>query len=206
MAEAPIWAGALVATACAEADAPLPRLRWQHRQRPTSSGVTRRADGTISLVAGTEPLDQRLTLLHELAHWLVQAPAPATARRRGRTAHHDAAFYRTAFALYRRHGIPPDAALSGEAARYPSSLRHARALGVPGAEAAWAGRRAQLREHSRRLPPLRVLVPEHRVRLTRDGRWTRCSVCGVRVVGPVLRRLRRRGGSHVLLSRGERPA
>jgi hypothetical protein len=46
---------------------------------------------------------------------------------------------------------------------------------------------------------MRVLVPEHPVRLVRDGRWTRCAVCGIRVVGPNLRRLRRRPGRHVLM-------
>jgi hypothetical protein len=152
------------------------------------------------VTAGTDPLDQRLTLLHELAHWLV--PAAARPRRgRARTSHHDAAFYAAAFELYRRHGIPDAVALRGEAMRYPSALRHARALRVPGAEEAWREHRARLRERTRSRGPLRTLVPEHRVRLVRDGRWTRCAVCGVRVVGPVLRRIRRRGGSHVLLSR-----
>ncbi|HEX6139064.1 MAG TPA: hypothetical protein VF013_01210 [Candidatus Limnocylindria bacterium] len=197
MAEAPAWARALVAAVCAEADAPLPRLSWRSRARAATTGVTRRHAGAISISAGSDPDDQRLTLLHELAHWT----APLPRRGRGRVAHHDAAFYRTAFALYLRHGLSAPAALAGESARYPSALRHARALGVPGAEEAWAARRAELRESARRRPAMRVLVPEHRVRLVRDGRWTRCSVCGVRVVGPVLRRLRRRGGSHVLLGR-----
>jgi hypothetical protein len=198
MAEAPIWARALVVTACAEADAPLPRLSWRHRARPTSSGVTRRHAGGISLVAGSDLVDQRLTLLHELAHWL----APPPARRRRRAVHHDLAFYRVAFALYHRHGIPSEAALAGESARYPSALRHARALQIPGADEAWRRRRADLRAVARQRAPWSVSVPEHRVRLVRDGRWTRCSVCGVRVVGPALRRLRRRGGSHVLYARG----
>jgi hypothetical protein len=197
MAEAPAWAHALVATVCADASAASPRLGWRHRQRPTSSGVTRRRDGSISLVAGSDPLDQRLTLLHELAHWI----APTPPRRRRRIAHHDAAFYTVAFRLYRRHGIPDAAALAGESARYPSALAHARALGVPGASAAWADRRADLRSRRRNLPPMRVLVAEHRVRLVRDGRWSRCGVCGVRIVGPVLALIRRRGGRHVVLSR-----
>ncbi len=182
---------------CADAGIAEPRLRWNLRHRPTSSGVTRQQDGTVTLNAGTDADDQRLTLLHELAHWL----APAPRRRRGRATHHDAAFYALAFRLYVRDGIPPALALAGEAARYPSSLRHARALRVPGADDAWRERRAELRSRAVRRLPLRVLVAEHRVRLVRDGRWTRCAVCGVRVVGPVLRRLRRRGGSHVLLSR-----
>lgn len=199
MAEAPAWASSVVTLVCAEAGVEPPRLSWRTRVRPTSSGVTRRAAGSISLSAGRDEMDQRLTLLHELAHWL--GPAPARRRGRARTAHHDARFYATAFALYRRHGIPDAMALAGESARYPSSLRHARALRIPGAEDAWRRHRAGLRERARARGPLRVLVPEHRVRLVRDGRWTRCSVCGVRVVGPVLRRMRRRGGSHIVLSR-----
>jgi hypothetical protein len=195
MPEAPAWARTLVLEVCAEADAPLPQLRWTSRHRPTSSGVTRRGDGTISLVAGLDPLDQRLTLLHELAHWLTPMPR----RRSRRMRHHDAAFYTRAFDLYRRHGVPDAVALAGEAARYPSSLLHARAVGVPGADALWRERRSALRERARRRPPMRVLVEEHVVRLVRDGRWTRCAVCGVRVVGPVLRRMRRRPGRHVLM-------
>ncbi|HKO33307.1 MAG TPA: hypothetical protein VJY85_06140, partial [Candidatus Limnocylindria bacterium] len=74
MAEAPAWARSLVLAVCAEADAPLPRLTWRHRDRPTSSGVTRQSAGMVSVVAGRDPLDQRLTLLHELAHWLSPAP------------------------------------------------------------------------------------------------------------------------------------
>jgi hypothetical protein len=195
MAEAPAWARSLVMEVCSEADAPLPRLSWRTRDRPASSGVTRQSVGRISLVAGSDPLDQRLTLLHELAHWLT----PRSRGRRGRARHHDAAFYSRAFDLYRRHGVPDHVALAGESKRYPSSLGHARSLGIPGAETAWRARRATLRERARRRPPMRVLVEEHVVRLVRDGRWTRCAVCGVRVVGPVLRRLRRRSGRHVLL-------
>jgi hypothetical protein len=197
VAEAPAWARDLVRQVCAEAGIAEPRLAWRRRDRPTSSGVTRPTQGNVALSAGRDPLDQRLTLLHELAHWVT----PLRRRRRGRVAHHDAAFYAAAFGLYARHGIPTAVALRGEGMRYPSSLRHAVALGVPGASAALAERRAELRGRARERGPLRVLVAEHRVRLVRDGRWTRCSVCGVRVVGPVLRRVRRRGGSHVLLSR-----
>jgi hypothetical protein len=194
MAEAPAWARSLVLAVCAEADAPLPRLSWRTRSRPTSSGVTRRGEGAITLVAGADPEDQRLTLLHELAHWLTPLPR----RRRGPVRHHDAAFYARAFDLYRQHGLPDAAALAGESARYPSALAHARTLGIPGADALWRERRAVLRERARRRSPMRVLVGEHTVRLVRDGRWTRCGVCGVRIVGPVLRRMRRRPGRHVL--------
>jgi hypothetical protein len=196
MADAPAWARTLVLAICAEAGAPTPRLTWRNRDRPTSSGVARRSLGAISVVAGRDPMDARLTLLHELAHWL----APAARRRsRRRVAHHDRAFYAIAFDLYRRHGVPDAFAVAAESGRYPSSLGHARRLGVPGAEEAWRDRRLQLRTRAASRQPMRVLIEEHRVRLVRDGRWTRCAVCGVRIVGPLLRRMRRRPGRHVLL-------
>ena len=195
---APAWATQLVARVCASAAVPQPVLRWRHAPRSASSGVTRQGAGTISVIAGTDDLDQRLTLLHELAHWL----GPRPRRRRGRVAHHDAAFYATAFELYRAHGIADAEVLAREGGRYPSALRHARALGMSGAEAAWRTHRAALRERASLRGVPRVLVAEHTVRLERDGRWTRCAVCGARVVGPTLARLRRRAGRHILLSAG----
>ena len=195
---APAWANDVVREVCSDAGVPLPSLRWRRAPRPASSGVTRRTGASIAVTAGTDELDQRLTLLHELAHWLGLPPR----RRRGRVQHHDARFYATAFGLYRRHGIPDAEALAREGGRYPSALRHARTLGISGAEDAWRARRAVLRERARLRTPARVLVAEHTVRLVRDGRWTRCGICGVRVVGPTLARLRRRSGRHILLSAG----
>lgn len=195
---APDWARALVADVCRAAAVPPPLLRWRRAARAAASGVTRQAAGTVAVTAGTDELDQRLTLLHELAHWL----GPKRRRRRGRVAHHDLDFYNVAFGLYLRHGIPAAEALEREGGRYPSSLRHARRLGVPGAEMAWQARLAALRRRARLRTAPRVLVAEHTVRLVRDGRWTRCGVCGVRVVGPILARLRRRSGRHVLLAAG----
>lgn len=195
---APAWAIELVHDVCAAAGVPPPALRWRRARRSASSGVTRRSAGTVSVTSGTDELDQRLTLLHELAHWL----GPMPRRRRGRVLHHDARFYATAFDLYRRNGIPDGEVLLREGGRYPSALRHARAAGLPGADEAWLARRNALRERARGRVPTRVLVAEHAVRLVRDGRWTRCGICGVRVVGPTLARLRRRAGRHTLLSAG----
>jgi len=195
---APPWASEIVHGECAAAGVAEPMIRWRHARRSASSGVTRRSAGSVSVTAGTDQLDQRLTLLHELAHWL----GPGSRRRRGRVMHHDARFYAIAFDLYRRHGVPDGEVLAREGGRYPSALRHARALGIPGADTAWLSRRGALRERRRLRAPVRVLVGEHTVRLIRDGRWTRCGICGVRVVGPTLARLRRRSGRHVLLSAG----
>jgi hypothetical protein len=192
----PAWAGALVDETCAEAGATRPRLTWRRRAGTYSTGVARRHAGLISVRAGDDPLDQRLTLLHEIAHWL--APAPVR-RRRARTEHHGRAFYRVAFELYRRHGLSDADALRLETARYPSVLGHAVALGIPGAPAARAAHRATLRERPRRR--WRVLVPEHPIRLGRDGRWHVCTVCRQRIVGRHLVRIRRarRAIRHLLM-------
>lgn len=189
----PAWADALVTTICAHAGVESPRLAWRRRAGERSTGVARRAAGMIAVRAGTDPLDQRLTLLHELAHWL--APPP---RRRG-APHHGRTFYRIAFELYRRHGLADADALRLESTRYPSSLRHAVALGVPGAAAALAAHRALVSARPRRR--WQVLVPEHRVRLARDGRWHVCAMCGQRIVAGHLARVRRarRPIRHVLM-------
>src|SRR5438093_2067090 len=96
----PAWATGIVAEVCAEADVAAPILRWRRADRVPSSGVTRQAAGVVAVTAGSDPVDQRLTLLHELAHWL--GPEPRR-RRRGRVAHHDASFYARAFGLYAAH-------------------------------------------------------------------------------------------------------
>ncbi|MDQ2940630.1 MAG: hypothetical protein M3R05_00415 [Chloroflexota bacterium] len=193
----PAWASELIEAVCTDARVDAPSVvRWCARRRPHSSGVTRPSLRMISVSAGSDELDARLTLLHELAHWI--GPRPRRVRRR--VVHHDRAFYLRAFPLYRAHGIPDEEALAREAGRYPSSLRHAIALEVPGAAAALAERRARLRETRR---PWRVVVAEHRIRLVRDGRWTVCVTCGARVVGAQLARLRRRRtpARHVLFAR-----
>jgi len=193
---APAWALELVASVCAEAGVPQPRLQWRARRGEASTGLARRADGIVAVRAGSDPLDQRLTLLHELAHWLT----PAGRRRGRRSVHHGHAFYTTAFALYRRHGLAEADALRLESARYRSALRHAAALGVAGADAALTAHRSSLRARPRR--SWRVLVPEHSIRLERDGRWSVCATCRQRVVGVHLARIRRarRPLRHVLMS------
>jgi hypothetical protein len=191
---APAWAEALVAAVCADAGVAPPRLAWRRRRGAMSTGVARRHLSMIAVRAGDDPDDQRLTLLHELAHWLVP---PA---RRRRSPHHGIGFYRVAFALYRRHGLADAVALRLEAARYPSSLRHAAALEIDGADEALDAHRRRLAERPRRA--WRVVVPEHPVRLERDGRWHVCVTCRQRIVGANLARVRRarRAVRHVLLA------
>lgn len=193
---APAWATSLLATVCADADVAPPRLAWRRRAAEHSTGVTRHEDGVIAVRAGTDVLDQRLTLLHELAHWLARTPR----RRRGRSVHHGRHFYAIAFGLYRRHGIADADAVRLESARYRSALPHAAALGIAGAAEALVAHRSAIRARPRRR--WRVLVPEHRIELERDGRWTVCGTCRQRVVGVNLARIRRarRPVRHVLMT------
>ena len=195
----PDWAHQLVMTVCTDAGTRPPRLAWRRRHALASTGVARRHEGMIVVRAGGDELDQRLTLLHELAHWLTPTLTSARARRR-RAVHHGRAFYEIAFELYRRHGVADADALRLESARYRSSLRHAVALGVPGAIAVLAAHRSSIRARPRR--QWRVLVPEHRVHLERDGRWTVCATCRQKVVGMNLARIRRarRPVRHVLMT------
>jgi hypothetical protein len=192
---APGWALHLVAEVCADAGVRPPLLSWRTRRGEASTGLARRADGLVAVRAGRDPIDQRLTLLHELAHWLTPA-----SRRRGRSVHHGRAFYAVAFALYRRNGLPVAEALRLESARYRSALGHAAALGIEGADAALAAHRSALRAR----PPRRwrVLVAEHPIRLERDGRWSVCATCRQRVIGAHLARIRRarRPLRHVLMT------
>lgn len=192
----PAWALSLLDAACADARAAPPRLLWRNRRGEHSTGVTRRGDGLVAVRAGSDPLDQRLTLLHELAHWL----AAPTRRRRGRSVHHGRQFYAVAFELYRRHGVTDADALRLESTRYRSSLGHAVALGVTGAVEALAAHRSTIRARPRRR--WRVLVPEHSIRLERDGRWTVCVTCRQRVIGINLARIRRarRPIRHILMT------
>lgn len=192
---APGWALDLVAEVCADAGVGAPLLSWRTRRGEASTGLARRADGLVAVRAGRDPIDQRLTLLHELAHWLTPA-----SRRRGRSVHHGRAFYAVAFDLYRRNGLPAADALRLESARYRSALGHAAALGIEGADAALAAHRSALRAR----PPRgwRVLVAEHPIRLERDGRWSVCATCRQRVIGSHLARIRRarRPLRHVLMT------
>ena len=115
---APQWAHDLVWEVLADegrgVDAERVTLQWR-RSRPTawrgrSKGTSGRCFGSlltpdapvrIVITAGTERKDQRLTLLHELAHALT---APEI--------HHGSAFWILAFALFDRYGVPPRYALT----------------------------------------------------------------------------------------------
>lgn len=116
----PKWASGLVAEVCIDYHRPdPPAVTWRRfgkryagftrivpggaygaRQpifaRPEhSSGHAKHSGDAIVVTAGTSRVDQKLVLLHELAHWLV-----------GPKEWHSSAFWDRAFELYRRYGVP----------------------------------------------------------------------------------------------------
>jgi len=104
---APKWAQDLVLrVALDEEKDDVPNLGWwRARKRKTwaglrpahamSSGRSWPTKNRIHVTAGTDRKDQKLVLLHELAHWL----SPPTE-------HHGPTFWDTAWRLYRTYKVP----------------------------------------------------------------------------------------------------
>lgn len=117
---APAWAITLIKEVCSEYDRALPtELHWYSlnigggydkvevepgtwryvpKVRPSSSGNAR-PNGRIHISAGEDKMDQRLVLLHELAHHIMMKT------KKGRQAHHNTVFWKLAFELYERYNV-----------------------------------------------------------------------------------------------------
>jgi hypothetical protein len=73
----------------------IPEIRWRHSSyHKLSSGVCYQHNH-ITITAGKDRRDQKLVLLHELAHWVLPDKE-----------HHGDAFWRLAFELYRVNKLP----------------------------------------------------------------------------------------------------
>lgn len=66
----PEWAADLIATVCDDHGRRPPKVSWWSRDEWYSSGHCYKSEGRIHVTAGTSDIDTRITLLHELAHWL----------------------------------------------------------------------------------------------------------------------------------------
>jgi hypothetical protein len=95
----PVWAFKLTLRVCVECDRPMPRMTWHKGTASYSSGRTWLSTNgerpRVHLTAGTDTKDQRLVLLHELAHAMLPA-----------SEHHSDRFWKLAFLLYKRYGVP----------------------------------------------------------------------------------------------------
>jgi hypothetical protein len=101
LGQPPGWAMSLMAeVATANGRADLPSLKWtwmrKHAVRSsmgTTTTLPRLTRAVISVRAGTDPVDQRHVVLHELAHWLVGTEDP-----------HTRVYYAQAFKLFAAYG------------------------------------------------------------------------------------------------------
>jgi hypothetical protein len=99
----PEWVSIIIDEVCARYRVRRPRVQWWRREERWSSGHWDRHAYKLHVTAGTDELDQRLVLLHELAHLLRD-------HRAKKPAHHDVRFWRIAWDLYEHYGIADHAA------------------------------------------------------------------------------------------------
>ena len=93
----PRWAHDLtIRVAIDEGRDTLPDLTWRRSRYELSSGHTKHilCGGGVVIPAGTCRKDQKLLLLHELAHWLTPGEQ------------HSAVYWDQAWRLYRRYNVP----------------------------------------------------------------------------------------------------
>ena len=116
MTKKPKWAEEIILSVCKEYNLSEPKVNWRrsHKQkkgfytesngnnipifkpkRYFSSGVAYTTENEISITAGSERKDQKLVLLHELAHLI----SP-------KEEHHGKVFWEIAWKLYRQYKVP----------------------------------------------------------------------------------------------------
>lgn len=117
----PAWAVMLVKQVCTDYSRAMPtELHWYSlnigggydkidtadggykyifKARNSSSGNTGRHNGRIHISAGADEQDQKLVLLHELAHHIMNKT------KKGRAANHNTTFWMLAFELYKKYDM-----------------------------------------------------------------------------------------------------
>lgn len=127
MAEVPEWAQELIVKVCKDHKRWPPTTEWKERGKreehrwkympdgtritilaPSSSSGTTWSSNRIRIRAGSDLQDQKLVLLHELAHHILNKG------KAGRRAHHSLRFWRLAFKLYQTYGMDMDYAYQRE--------------------------------------------------------------------------------------------
>jgi hypothetical protein len=86
----PEWVENLAAEVVKNYGARMPPITWREASRKSTSGNT--SIKRISIIAGSDQQDQKIVLLHELAHWLTPGG-------------HTEEFWTTAFDLYESYGL-----------------------------------------------------------------------------------------------------
>src|SRR5574341_510517 len=122
--EPPRWAWNLVQKLCAEHRVGLPTVLWSQRRRRTLGWYCHiYAPFEVSIVEGRDRIDARLTLVHEMGHYIRLQKNAADG------GEHDEAFYAFLWQLYRRHRVPIRYALKIEGRYRKDSVKAYRTLG-----------------------------------------------------------------------------
>lgn len=104
---APAWAERIVREVARARRRRPPELHWRRsryrRSAGSAIGYAPGQENIISIEAGRDPMDQRLVVCHELAHWMSRPEEG-----------HTSAFWRRAWKLYRRYRVPIYYALARE--------------------------------------------------------------------------------------------
>ena len=97
MVDPPQWAQDLTLRVALDEDRDtLPAITWRRsRWSDMSSGHSKNEEDAITITAGKDRKDQKLVLLHELAHWLMP-----------KNESHSPAFWDKTWQLFRRYGVP----------------------------------------------------------------------------------------------------
>lgn len=134
----PVWVEQIVARVCDAAGVSEPEIVWRRsRGRQSSSGRYSSSEQRVTITAGKDRKDQRLVLLHELAHHLTPKE------------HHGPIFWRAAWSLYQRFGLARYA-LTREMPYKAAAVNVAIEMGVRGARAA---AKPATEKRRRRVPP-----------------------------------------------------
>jgi hypothetical protein len=117
--QAPAWAQKLAAEVAASHDKVPPSIVWVRRNRTESSGMAYVTLNKVVIQAGTDPLDLKLVVLHELAHCLL----PNSEK-------HGPRFWDKAFELFQHYGLKPDHFIERSLAYKAGALAAAKRAGL----------------------------------------------------------------------------
>jgi hypothetical protein len=116
--DAPRWARNLLKRIAADYAVHEPALHWRNRRRPdwSSAGSCALDCTTVTVTAGTDKMDSRITLVHEMAHQILLC---TKSWYRGE---HSAPFYAFLWTLFRRYRVSMRAALESEAEHHRKTV------------------------------------------------------------------------------------
>lgn len=124
---APYWARTLLAAVCTRYHVRQPTLRWHTTHANANAvwfkiGSYSETSNSLTIYACADHLEERMTLLHELAHHIAYC--------RTLKVDHSELFWRYCWTLYRNYGIPLHVAVLSEFAYMARAEKVLHAMGI----------------------------------------------------------------------------